>query len=413
MLSSIKGWGYNKKSIFMIMMVVLSFILFCANYDGEIDSYNTTILALNYTIGFTSRGLIGTVYYLIDKVMPVSMYSPQSAKVFLFLSTVILVIILFIFIRTIIKRCEEKYLSGVEILLFFMIVATLSTYFGGWNFGRIDIYMIMISLISVILMMNGKCEWLIIPLTIAGVLMHQGYVFMYYNIPLVLLLWGIFERKDKRKKYIAVAIISILICSVLFLYFELYSHNFVDKGAYEQIADIAGSMSEEGKYHETLLAHEILGVDLSGIEHEYHMKNLAEIILFIVFFWPYIIIFFKLMMCVLRNGESKADKWKYAFMYAGALTMLPDYLIKVDYGRWIMSTIAYYLIIGCFLFVTDEGFARTANIYFDEIKKRYIIYPLLIVYPVFFVPYLDVNIDSITAIFGHVANREILHWWTF
>ena len=154
-------------------------------------------------------------------------------------------------------------------------------------------------------------------------------------------------------------------------------------------------------------------MDLSGVEHEYHMKNLAEIIIFVAFMLPYIIMFFKLMIQVFHNANKKADKWKYAFLYLGALTMLPDYLIKVDYGRWIMSTIAYYLVIGCFLYIKDEDFARNATDYLEGVKKRFIIYPLLIVYPVFFVPYLDVNIDSITAIFGHVANREILHWWTF
>lgn len=413
MLSSIKSLSYKNKTIFLLMMVVLSIIIFFANYDGDIDSYNTTILALNYTYGFTSRGLIGTLYYLLDMILPVSMYTPTSAKVFLFISTLLLVVVLFIFVHEVIKKCHETHIAHVEILLMFLIVATISTYFGGWNFGRVDIYMIMISLLSAIIFIHGKCEWLIIPLSVLGVMMHQGYVFMYYNIILALLIWGIFSRKDKRRRYIIITLISLIICSALFLYFELFSHNYVDNTVFDQVAGLAADMSEDGEYHKTLLAHEILGVDLSGIEHEYHMKNLAEIILFALFMLPYIIIFFKLMVRVFKNANSKADKWKYALLYLGALTMLPDYLIKVDYGRWIMSTIAYYLIIGCFLYIKDEGFAISATTYFDEIKKKLIIYPLLVVYPVFFVPYLDVNIDSITAIFGHVANREILHWWTF
>lgn len=413
MLSSIKSLSYKNKTIFLLMMVVLSIIIFFANYDGDIDSYNTTILALNYTYGFTSRGLIGTLYYLLDMILPVSMYTPTSAKVFLFISTLLLVVVLFIFVHEVIKKCHETHIAHVEILLMFLIVATISTYFGGWNFGRVDIYMIMISLLSAIIFIHGKCEWLIIPLSVLGVMMHQGYVFMYYNIILALLIWGIFSNKDKRRRYIVIAVISLIFCSALFLYFELFSHNYVDNTVFDQVAGLAADMSEDGEYHKTLLAHEILGVDLSGVEHEYHMKNLAEIILFALFMLPYIIIFFKLMVRVFKNANSKADKWKYALLYLGALTMLPDYLIKVDYGRWIMSTIAYYLIIGCFLYIKDEGFAMTATNYFEGIKKQLIIYPLLIAYPVFFVPYLDVNIDSITAIFGHVANREILHWWTF
>ncbi|MCR4611514.1 MAG: hypothetical protein K5644_06420 [Lachnospiraceae bacterium] len=405
--------NYNNKKLYMLLMIVLAVICFLRYYTGDTDSYNTTILALNYTIGFTSRGLIGTVFLGLDKITPFSIMNATGARMFLLGSTVVFFIIVFLFIAMIIKRCEEKHLAKIELLLMFLVIALATTFSDSGNFGRVDMYMIAISLVSVMLIVWQKCEWLIILLTAIAVMIHQGYVFMYYNIVLVLLLVKIISDKSKRIKYIIIFALSLIICSVLFLYLELFSHASNGAEIYDSVAALASSLASDGEFHKTLLAHELLGVDLSGVEHEFHMKNLAEIILLSVFLLPYIIMFFKVMVRTFKKVESGADKFMYLAVYAGSLTMLPDYLIKVDYGRWVMSTVAYYVVVFAVMYIWDERFKTVLVSYLDEVKQRYSFYPLLILYPVLFVPFLDVNIDSITAIIGHVANREILHWWTF
>ena len=405
--------NYKNKKLFMFMMVVLAVFCFCKYYTGESDSYNTTILALNYTIGFTSRGLIGTIFLFLDKLLPVSIMNVAGARFFLLGSTLIFFLIIFLFKGMIIKRSDDKSLPKTEILMTFFVAAVVSTFADAGNFGRVDMYMIAISILCVMLMMWGKAEWLIIPLTALGVMIHQGYVFMYFNIVIVVLFYKLLSDKNKRIKYIIILALSIVICAALFFYFELFSHADNGEQLYESVAATAASLDEEGEYHKTLLAHELLGVDLSEVEHEFHMKNLAEIILFALFLFPYIIMFFKSMIRVFKSCDKGIDKLKYAAVYLGSLTMLPDYLIKVDYGRWVLSTIVYYITVFFVLIVYDKSFREIITSYFDEIKVKYAFYPLFIIYPILFVPYFDVNIDQITAIFGHVINREFLHWWTF
>ena len=392
-------------------MVVLSALIFFVNYDGDIDSYNTTILALNYSYGFTSRGLIGTIFLGISKLLPIDIMNPAGAKLFILIFTLVFCLVLILFVNSIIKRCSADNLKSIELMMIFLILVLVSTYTSGWNFGRVDIYMIMASLIGAMLLINERAEWLIIPISAAAMLIHQGYALMYLNIVLAILMYRILSDAKHRMKLIIILALTVISCFALLLYFEFYAHLDNGQQVYDMVVDNAIKLSKDGEYHINLLAHELLGADVSTMEHEFHMKNLCEIIIYAVLMLPYEILFFRLLVNVIKNAESKLDKFKYLIMYLGALTMLPDYLIKVDFGRWVVSTITYYFVVFAYLYVKDDYIRTQINNGAALVKSKGYVYLLLLMYPFLFIPYRDVNIDKITAMIGHVLNREWLHWW--
>ena len=181
-----------------------------------------------------------------------------------------------------------------------MLLLLLAATFGGeFNYGRVDLYMILLTLIGVLLLLEEKLEFLVIPLSASAVMVHQGYVFMFFNILLVLLLACAVLRKQKRTYYIILFAVSFLLCSALFLYFELFSHS---NGAafWDDVVREATALSLNGEYHETLLAHEILGVDLGESEWNLHVINFIEFPLFLLICIPYLI----LAGCLLRRERS-------------------------------------------------------------------------------------------------------------
>ena len=64
---------------FMMMLAVVNLAVFAVCYRGIVRSYNTTMLALSYRYGFTSRSLIGTIYHLVDAVLPIDMINYDAA----------------------------------------------------------------------------------------------------------------------------------------------------------------------------------------------------------------------------------------------------------------------------------------------------------------------------------------------
>ncbi len=404
----------KKENKILFMLVVISLICIITNYNGKIDNYNTTILALNYSYGFTSRGFIGSIFLFLDKLTPFSIMNTWGALRFYQLSTFVFLVIIFIFARMIIKRAQDTELNLVTYILAAIVIMMSTTFAGEYNFGRIDMYMIAIALICTELIMVERFEWLIIPLSAIGVMIHQGYAMMYFNIVLVLLFYKFFTVADRKAKlkYAVIFILSILIAGILFLYLELFSHASNGKEIFDDVAAIAAGLAVDGTYHKTLLQHEILGVDLSEVEHGFHMKNLVEIIVLILFLLPYIVIAIKLFINIWKTAAvTICDKLKYLAVFLGSLTMAPDYLIKVDYGRWVTSTLMYYLVVLLVLILIDDKVREVVIKLVSQIKQANVLCKFLLVYPVLFVPFLDVNIDQITAMIGHVLNRELLGWW--
>ena len=55
---------------FLFVFLLMCFGLFLTYYGQEVRRYNTTILAFNYSYGFISRGLLGTLYLGLDALIP-------------------------------------------------------------------------------------------------------------------------------------------------------------------------------------------------------------------------------------------------------------------------------------------------------------------------------------------------------
>ncbi|WP_222846905.1 hypothetical protein, partial [Klebsiella pneumoniae] len=55
---------------FVFVFLLVCFALFVTYYGQEVRRYNTTILAFNYSYGFISRGLLGTLYLGLDYLIP-------------------------------------------------------------------------------------------------------------------------------------------------------------------------------------------------------------------------------------------------------------------------------------------------------------------------------------------------------
>ncbi len=405
----------NKKMQFLLILLPIAFIIICYYYtSGNADSYNTTILALNYSYGFISRGFIGTVYLLLDKITPFSMYQPRMAELFLLGCTAVFFGICFCFSALILRRCQRKSVAQAEYFLFFMCIWITSTFSYEGNFGRVDLFLIAISLTGVMLILTKRGEWLLIPLAAMAVMIHQGYVFMYFNMLLALLAYRFLDSTEKKQKvrYGVILVLSFVIASALFLYLELYSHSTNGGAIFSSVAENAKNLSYNGEYHKTLLEHEILGVDLAEAEHDYHMKNLCEILVFALFGSPYLVCFFQFARRLLSKAEGALEKAKYLVIWIGSLTMLPDFLLKVDYGRWVLSVLLYYFVMFLCMMAEDRVFAEEFYAFCEE-KKQKPYWKFMLVFPIVMAPFLDVNIDGILGIIGHVLNREWLHWWPF
>lgn len=399
--------------IFLLAGVAFMIVLGIRFWGNQVNAINSTMLAFSYKYGFISRGLIGSVYEMIDRILPIDMENYTAVMWFTKIVTTMFFMALFGFFAICLNKVEESHYKKMQALILFYLMFAAPFFVTKYNFGRLDLYMLMLSILGAILLMKGHAEWLVIPIAAVATMVHQGYVFMFFNIILVLLFCKCCDSSGKEKrKYIGMLVTTFLVASALFLWFELFSH-VNGEAAYEEVVSRALAMSSDGKIiHTDVIDKEILGIDLTGREVPYHLQNAVQFPIFLVLVVPYLVIGIGFMRRLVKEAAGRTDKLKYLAFSVGSLTILPNLLLKVDFGRWMFAIVSYYLIVSMALIgMGDQYFGFQVEKLCRRLSARPVLGLLLFVYPFVLQPFCDVSICHVTASIAGIINDTFLHWW--
>ncbi|MEE0106722.1 MAG: hypothetical protein UEY91_08020 [Lachnospiraceae bacterium] len=386
--------NYNIRQ-FIMMLAFVDLATFITNYRGWVRSYNTTMLALSYEYGFTSRSLLGTIYHILDAVIPVDMMQYQNAIVFANVITVLFIVFLLYFSYHVLKKsdkAQEVVTKAQQYILLTFHIAMVATFTYAYNFLRVDFCMVWMMLLGFMSLMNEKTEWLSLLFAALGIMFHQGFVLMYFNVILVIQFYYMMTRKNKKNTILF--FLTFLIGSGMFLWFELFSRTN-GNDIFETVLQDATNVSYQGIYHTTLLYHEVLGIDVSGAETDFVYMNHVQLVLYLLILLPAIVVLARAFVRIIKKADDLFAKLKYLAVAVGSLTILPDMLLKVDYGRWILAVVTYYLlIILAMLVLRDPLVTEETEVVVDGIKQHpaWLIYFTLVVLTV---PYMDVDIDML------------------
>lgn len=382
---------------FLPALAIFALACFIRHFKCTMSSYNTTLFALSYDYGFISRGFLGSVFNLVDDILPYDIHNYLGVYNFNGLFTLIYYLTLFWFYKVCLDHCEEKNKKNMQHLILFLSLFAFPMFTTSINYGRLDLYLFIFMLISVILIIKEKWEWLIIPFGIICTCIHQGFVFTNANTILVLLLFKMFFGDPKKcKKYIIIFTLFLLSISVLFLYFEFFSH-VNGEAIVDDVKAAAKALSESGKsYNKSIIKHEILGLDVTADELEYHIDNQQDFPVFCVLFAPYIIFGFRFFINLIRDKSSSLEKrFVYLAFLLGGATMIPQFILKVDYGRYMFNLIFYYVsLLIAVLAMRDNKVAEDLDTLKIELKKITPLTAVWFVYPFLLTPFRAVAISA-------------------
>lgn len=382
---------------FFVLLGIFAIVCVLRYYDHFIISVNTTVFAFSYKLGFISRGLPGTALRVLNILFPYDFMSYDGIGLVSKAATILFFVMLFAFYAACLKKCTEKMRQDARCLTFFLSIFAFPMFLSAENFGRLDIYLLIIVILSCMLVLYEKLEWLVVPLSVIAMLIHPGYVFMDINILLVLLLYKMLTgSENKRKKYIALFAVTFFTVSVLFLYFEFFSH---PQGAniYEEVIATAKSLSDNGQnYHDHLINHDILGQNVFWDEWDWHIVNFIEFPIFLILFSPYIYLIGRFYWNLIKKEQERTKKFAYILITLGAGTILPEMMLKTDYGRYMFALVFYY--IACILILLamrDQGAAMRVEELMGFLRNHMTLSLFLIMYAFLFVPFRDFHISDV------------------
>lgn len=389
-------WLYGGGFLFYAILLSHHF------YDGNVNSYNTTVYAFSYKYGFMSRGLLGTMLRACNKVIPIELMSYEGVRLFSLGLQICFCLILIGYFLYCMRLIEEKWGKILLVLFFVFFTFTFPEFVTTSNLGRVDICMAMVSLLGIWILMAGKHEWLLPILAGIGMCFHQGYALMYLNVLLVIVFTK-WIRENRKKYYTGILLLMLGVVGVLFVYINFFSQRYTSI-YYEEIFKTAAALSDTGSnVHRELMMHEVLGKNPGSDEWGSHIVNFKEAIVFTIIMSPYLIIggiFFR--NCVLQAKNK--EKLVYLAMASGPATLLPDFILKIDYGRWVFALVFYYFVIVIsFLSKGDEIVCANVKRIADFFKNHKLIFVILLCYPLLITPFRDVLIcDLSTNIIGEI-----------
>ena len=412
----------KKDRLFWVLLSFFAVASILRFFERTITEYNTTLFAMSYKYGFISRGFLGTVWDGLDYIIPWDLMTYTHIYIFTMIMTLVLFVTFFLMYKAILSKCAESSKTNIKYLLIFLSIFLFPMFLTEEVFGRLDLYLYILTFVGIILLIKEKAEWLIIPIVTICMCIHQGYIFTCANILFVYLIYKMLTAEKKaRKKYAIILAISILIMGVLFVYFEFFSHG---SGAmyYDEVVTNAKALSEDGKgYNASIVDHELLGKDVYEDEWRQRNINRKEFPFFLICFIPYILLaiyFFgkllkktyfvrsKKLKISLQEQENNLRSVGRVLFVLGGLAVVPQMILKVDYGRYVFMTFSYYVLMTICLIIERDNLVETQLNDTKELIKKKTSFPLIVfIYPLLFMPLHDVVISG--------ASYRVASWFDF
>lgn len=367
-------------NIVVIIMGVLKFVLYGLNSVSNVSTdWQAYELTANYSFGFIKRAFLGTIV----RFTAISMDFGYSKSVYLImlLEEIIFTLILFSLAFYLINKYKDSNLNLV-ILLFFS-TNIVGFYFLDW--GEPDVMLMSLSIIACVLIVKGKHLWLVPLLLALCVLIHEGYVSMYFGMVIALLcIKWISESGKKRTRFFITLMTSGLLCSALFVYFYFYSTKAFTITSQEFIDYSVESLGTTLTSEMNLLSA-FWGIGTpafamweSGVPTREFWYRMIVVLLAVVLCFPLILYKFSIWRRIIISENNRFNRFIYVFCASFFILTIPLIVLHTDEGRWFYDLVFQEFMMLFFVYIID--FKNVRSIVRETVKCNVLNLVLFIFY---------------------------------
>ena len=409
---------FNNKSLLLFLqeniMGIGSFIILIVRYvitvPTAVDSWHSWCYAIDFSMGCSSRFLAGQILSLFCK----DYVSERDIFIYCFIVGLILITLTSILINIVVKKADKKTKPAVFFIsaCFVACPANIISLFSEANFGKIEIFGLILSLFAVYIfnkIKNITLRYGIITfLSILSIVFYQGYVFLYYNLILTVMIFDIFEEKRINKNKLIYGIISVLFSFVTFIKFQLFNKTIFNS-AEEMIAEL--SQRTDIKISEEPIKLEYF----SGLKESYQLVTSyldgfarEKILLHIVLFIPLIYFVLGVVFYFFHTGKQiyanqKLLQTRNILSFSTIFLVVPQFVLNVDWGRWMISLCVFvFFYIMYYSFKDDYSMKLTLEKTASIIKQKPHIATLILIYIAFFSTVNSVAFTDADKLFDYI-----------
>lgn len=388
-MSSIKSRCINIIDKCYIEVLIIGFLLYrlLITKNDLLCGYVSLWYAIDYSYGFGSRLLIGTIMRLIS---PGGYVQNDTAYAFVIIANIILCAILGILLGKVLRKAltygnDVFFAVSVLVVLYLASPATPEYLWNGANLGRLDTFLIINMMIIILISFKVKNRVIryisFLSIALISILIHQIYFFLFFPSLLVIYIcdtwkYGV-DKKDKKQYLIVIGSVVIIFLAFCFMQFcsgvyyddldELYNDLCASTSVYVDIAPL------QAEYFWSIKDHFVTNM-LPDMKERIRFAPLTVIMLA-----PMWAIYTKIWNMVIKSANDRVQKWKYILIRLTYILYIPVFALMNDYGRWFAALFIMMLMNLLVLIFNKDELVVDAVAKCGAFFKKYPIVPLMII----------------------------------
>lgn len=388
-------------TILVIILVVPKFILNCFINIGYLaGTWPACQLFVNYSYGFVKRAFLGTLVSLYSSCMGISYY--DSAISIMLIEEFVFSAVILSFMIIVINRFKDANLN----LLIILFVSLNAMGFYCFYWGESDIVLMTLTLVMCVLIVKRKLLILVPVLTIVCVLIHEGYVMMYFGVVIALLLYAVGNNyKNSKTVYSCVLAATVIPAALLFIYMHFYSSGSINVSSEYLINYLSDTFGPENPslynavnytYFGTGLPNRAMWVNGKPTD-EFYIRIIAVITNALVLS-PLIFYKVSLYRGIIKDTEGTKSKLIWLMCLSLSILTLPLILVQTDEGRWFYDIVFFEFFVVVFLYVMDREKIKPQL--HKILKCNYLNVALCVVY---LIMYANIDLEYIMLYQGYLG----------
>ena len=350
---SVKRWGINNR--FGILTFLLLYTHFIYNRPTVLAGWSSASYALTYKLGFGSRFFIGSILSLFYK----NFLDKELAYNFCCICNFMIIVLFSILVNRVVTKTKNNIAVIYLIGIYLCSSGSVASLWSPQNMGRLETYNYLLVLVGILVFLsrlNISVKYAVLAvITVCNMAIYQGYVFLYYPVIFIMCVCDCLKYKNIKRWILFAGNVMVTIGTFGIFQFAT-SINFTDSKelvAYlEQHTNL--TVYEDALYYEyfapvsmafkKISEPMLLGTDLRE-------KTFITILLFA----PIVILVIYVIMRTFRNENIKAIiKKPYIYWIVGYMAFLPQFILNVDWWRWMAAIICYTFFAIISMYLTGE-----------------------------------------------------------
>lgn len=377
--------SFYDKNKYGICIFICSLLYFLFSRPEKVRNWVASWYGVNYSMGIGSRFFIGS---LLDWIKGGAVIFSDDVILFYSISFGVLIALVSFLFNCLIVNSDIKYRKAIFFSIFIYLISPGSFYAYIVEAGRLEMYTYIFMLIAVIChnsIKNNVVKYGVITLlSCISVATYQGFVFLYYPMLMIVMFTDIFLDKGKDKAKIYGSLACFVFTCLAFIFFQFFSYvNF------DNANEFCNHLSRKAIYfyEKQAVDLEIFGgivrsfdeINKKFLLNEHPRELLWLSFVLLLPFWFFIASFY-----VNAWGSVKKIKWYkniYVYYILINICILPQFLLNIDWGRWMLALInMLFFEIFYLIYIKDKGMLLAVKKLNTSINNNMFIYLLFILY---------------------------------